>query len=50
MRLIKIALLLGSIKLISITAVHADINVVASIKPVHSLVTAIMRNIFFHWQ
>jgi len=45
MRLIKIALLLGSIKLISITAVHADINVVASIKPVHSLVTAIMRNI-----
>ncbi|MDJ0613955.1 MAG: zinc ABC transporter substrate-binding protein [Rhizobiaceae bacterium] len=45
MRLIKSSLLASTLLCSSAIAAHAEINVVASIKPVHSLVAAVMEGV-----
>jgi ABC-type Zn2+ transport system substrate-binding protein/surface adhesin len=48
MQLFKPTTLSAAILAASMSAAHADVNVVASIKPVHSLVAGVMQGVGTH--
>ena len=45
MNIKKIAIVMGAVSLTNLSAARADINVVTSIKPVHSLVSGVMSGV-----
>jgi len=45
MNIKKLAIVMGAVSLTNLSAARADINVVTSIKPVHSLVSGVMSGV-----